>query len=174
MALIALFAPIARSTNRSTHSMVITGCQLQNVTADSAAATFVAPTMLADSGHVACSTVHEAWIRLHGHQIRRSPAPGKMLMPGARSRSLLLARSTWGCSRPLWASPPGPTRSPGPPPGGWAPPFTQCRRSSSSCRGSSWGRSPMARRRRRSPLPRRGRGIAFPLTSRPESFSPAS
>ena len=39
MALIALFAPMARSTNRSTHSMVITGCQLQNVTADSAAAT---------------------------------------------------------------------------------------------------------------------------------------
>jgi len=37
MALIALFAPMARSTNRSTHSMVITGCQLQNVTADSAA-----------------------------------------------------------------------------------------------------------------------------------------
>jgi hypothetical protein len=37
MALIALFAPMARSTNRSTHSMVITECQLQNVTADSAA-----------------------------------------------------------------------------------------------------------------------------------------
>jgi hypothetical protein len=37
MALIALFAPMARSTNRSTHSMVITGCQLQNVIADSAA-----------------------------------------------------------------------------------------------------------------------------------------
>ena len=33
MALIALFAPTARST----HSMVITGCQLQNVNADSAA-----------------------------------------------------------------------------------------------------------------------------------------
>ncbi len=31
MALIALFAPMARSTNRSTHSMVITACQLQNV-----------------------------------------------------------------------------------------------------------------------------------------------
>ena len=31
MALIALFAPMARSTNRSTHSMVITGYQLQNV-----------------------------------------------------------------------------------------------------------------------------------------------
>ncbi len=27
-ALIALFAPMARSTNRSTHSMVITGCRL--------------------------------------------------------------------------------------------------------------------------------------------------
>jgi hypothetical protein len=37
MALIALFAPIARSTTRSTDSMVITGHQLQNVTADSAA-----------------------------------------------------------------------------------------------------------------------------------------
>jgi len=37
MALIALFAPMTWSTNRSTHSMVITGCQLQNVTADSAA-----------------------------------------------------------------------------------------------------------------------------------------
>jgi hypothetical protein len=37
MALIALFAPMARSTNRSTHSMVITGCRLQNVIADSAA-----------------------------------------------------------------------------------------------------------------------------------------
>ena len=36
MALSALVAPMARSTNRSTHSMVITGCQLQNVTADSA------------------------------------------------------------------------------------------------------------------------------------------
>ncbi len=34
MALIALFAPMARSTNRSTHSMVIAGCQLQSVTAD--------------------------------------------------------------------------------------------------------------------------------------------
>ena len=33
MALIALFATMARSTNRSTHSIVITGCQLQNVTA---------------------------------------------------------------------------------------------------------------------------------------------
>jgi hypothetical protein len=33
-ALIAPFAPTARSTNRSTHSIVITGCQLQNVTAD--------------------------------------------------------------------------------------------------------------------------------------------
>jgi hypothetical protein len=37
MALIALFAPMARSTNRSTHFIVITGCQLQNATADSAA-----------------------------------------------------------------------------------------------------------------------------------------
>jgi hypothetical protein len=37
MALIALFAQIARSTNRSTHSMVITGCQLQDVTVDRAA-----------------------------------------------------------------------------------------------------------------------------------------
>ncbi len=82
MALIALFAPMARSTNRSTHSMVITACQLQNVAADSAAATFIAPTMLADSGHVACSTVHEAWIRLHGHQ-SGGPAPSKMPMPGA-------------------------------------------------------------------------------------------
>jgi hypothetical protein len=27
---------------------------------------FIAPTMLADSGHVACSTVYEAWIRLLG------------------------------------------------------------------------------------------------------------
>jgi hypothetical protein len=36
MALIALFAPMARSTNRSTHSMVITGCQLQNVTVNGA------------------------------------------------------------------------------------------------------------------------------------------
>jgi hypothetical protein len=34
MALIALSAQMARSTNRSTHSMVITGCQLQNVTVD--------------------------------------------------------------------------------------------------------------------------------------------
>jgi len=30
----------------------------------------------------------------------------------------------------------------GPPPGGRAPLFTQCRRSSSPCSGSSWGRSP--------------------------------
>ncbi len=37
MALIALLAPMARSTNRSKHSMVITGCQLQSVIADSAA-----------------------------------------------------------------------------------------------------------------------------------------
>lgn len=29
-----------------------------------AAAPLFAPTMLADSGHVACSTVYEAWIRL--------------------------------------------------------------------------------------------------------------
>ena len=36
-ALIAPIAPIARSTNRSTHSMAITGHQLQNVTANSAA-----------------------------------------------------------------------------------------------------------------------------------------
>jgi hypothetical protein len=36
MALTALVAPIARSTNRSTHSIVITGYQLQNVTADRA------------------------------------------------------------------------------------------------------------------------------------------
>jgi hypothetical protein len=33
---------------------------------------------------------------------------------------------------------------------------------------------PIARRRRRSYLPRGGRRIAFPLTSRPEGFSPAS
>jgi len=33
MALIALFAPMARSTNRSTPTMAATGCQLQNVTA---------------------------------------------------------------------------------------------------------------------------------------------
>ena len=33
MTLIAPFARVARSTNRSTHSMVITGRQLQNVTA---------------------------------------------------------------------------------------------------------------------------------------------
>ena len=37
VALIALFAPMARSTNRSTCSVVITGCQLQNVTVGSAA-----------------------------------------------------------------------------------------------------------------------------------------
>ena len=37
MALIALFASMARSTNRSTPSVVITGCQLQNVTAERAA-----------------------------------------------------------------------------------------------------------------------------------------
>jgi hypothetical protein len=36
MTLTALVAPIARSTNRSTHSIVITGYQLQNVTADRA------------------------------------------------------------------------------------------------------------------------------------------
>jgi hypothetical protein len=35
--LIAPFARVARSTNRSTDSMVITGHQLQNVTADSVA-----------------------------------------------------------------------------------------------------------------------------------------
>jgi hypothetical protein len=35
-ALMAPFARVARSTNRSTNSMVITGCQLRNVTADSA------------------------------------------------------------------------------------------------------------------------------------------
>jgi hypothetical protein len=34
MALIAPFARVTRSTNRSTNSVVITGCQLQNVTAD--------------------------------------------------------------------------------------------------------------------------------------------
>ena len=33
MALIALFAQVARSTNRSTPTMAIIGCQLQNVTA---------------------------------------------------------------------------------------------------------------------------------------------
>jgi hypothetical protein len=33
MALIALFALMARSTNRSTPTMAATGCQLQNVTA---------------------------------------------------------------------------------------------------------------------------------------------
>lgn len=33
MALIALSAPTGRSTNRSTPTMAITGCQLQNVTA---------------------------------------------------------------------------------------------------------------------------------------------
>ena len=33
MALIALFAPMARSTNRSTPTMAATGCQLRNVTA---------------------------------------------------------------------------------------------------------------------------------------------
>ncbi len=33
MAPIALFARVARSTNRSTSGMAITGCQLQNVTA---------------------------------------------------------------------------------------------------------------------------------------------
>ena len=32
MALIALVAPMARSTNRSTPTMAIIGCQLQNVT----------------------------------------------------------------------------------------------------------------------------------------------
>ncbi len=32
---------------------------------------------------------------------------------------------------------------------------------------------PIARRHRRNPLPRQGRRIAFPLTSRPEGFSPA-
>ena len=37
MALIALFARVARSMSRPMHSMVITGCQLQNVTVDSAA-----------------------------------------------------------------------------------------------------------------------------------------
>ena len=37
MALIALLAAMARSTNRSTPSMVIAGCQLQNVTAERAA-----------------------------------------------------------------------------------------------------------------------------------------
>jgi hypothetical protein len=35
--LMAPFARVARSTNRSTDSMVITGHQLQNVTADSVA-----------------------------------------------------------------------------------------------------------------------------------------
>jgi hypothetical protein len=39
MALIALFAPRARSTNRSTTFTAITGCQLQNVTASAASAT---------------------------------------------------------------------------------------------------------------------------------------
>jgi hypothetical protein len=34
MALIALFATTPRSTNRSTHSLVISQGQLQNVTAD--------------------------------------------------------------------------------------------------------------------------------------------
>ena len=33
MAPIALFAPMARSTNRSTPTMAATGCQLQNATA---------------------------------------------------------------------------------------------------------------------------------------------
>jgi hypothetical protein len=42
---------------------------------------FIAPTMLADSGHVACSTVHEAWIRLRVHQ-SGGPAPSKMLDAG--------------------------------------------------------------------------------------------
>ena len=37
VALTAPFAPMARSTNRSTASMVITGWQLQNVTAERAA-----------------------------------------------------------------------------------------------------------------------------------------
>jgi hypothetical protein len=36
IALIALFAQMVRSTNRSTHSIVITGYRLQNVTAESA------------------------------------------------------------------------------------------------------------------------------------------
>jgi len=34
MTLIALFARVTRSTNRSTPHLAITGCQLQNVTAD--------------------------------------------------------------------------------------------------------------------------------------------
>jgi hypothetical protein len=69
--------------------------------------------------------------------------------------------STWGYSRQPWASPPGPTRSPGPPPGGWAPPSTQYRRSSSSCRGSSWGRSPdgSPSPSPEEPLPRQGQRI---------------
>ena len=37
MALIALFAQMARSTNRSTPSMLSTGSQLQNVTAERSA-----------------------------------------------------------------------------------------------------------------------------------------
>ena len=37
MTLIAPLAQVARSTNRSRLTMAITGCQLQNVTADSAA-----------------------------------------------------------------------------------------------------------------------------------------
>ena len=37
MTLIALFALLTRSTNRSTPSVAITGFQLQNVTVDSAA-----------------------------------------------------------------------------------------------------------------------------------------
>jgi hypothetical protein len=43
MALIALFAPMARSTNRSTPTMAAAGCQLQNVTAFRPISAFLRP-----------------------------------------------------------------------------------------------------------------------------------
>jgi hypothetical protein len=57
--------------------------------------------------------------------------------PWARRRTCRSLGSSCPSSAPVSA-----TRSPGPPPGGWAPPFTQCRRSSSSCRASSWAGPP--------------------------------
>ncbi len=80
MDLIALFAPMARvhepvHADHGGHRMPATECNRRQRGSD-----FIAPTMLADNGHVACSTLHEAWIRLRVHQ-SGGPAPSKMLMP---------------------------------------------------------------------------------------------
>jgi hypothetical protein len=101
MALIALFAPMPRSTNRSTHSMVITGCQLQNVTADSAAATFIC----ADDAGRQWSCCLVAILPAGGHFAPGALALGRLLVTSLALRVVwLLSGGGWPTRMEMSAS----------------------------------------------------------------------